>query len=89
VFLEPLADHIRLLVISFVTDGEVVKKHHPEPKIKPKRRRPSFKNKTDRSDHSQKVMQEYRENGKDYQKKPDKVKEYRRKKKKEFLDKVL
>jgi hypothetical protein len=74
-----------LEIVSFLDpEGEVVKKFNPTPKIKPKRRRPSFKNKSNRSDYFQQYMKEYRENGNDYQKIPDKIKEYRRNQKKDL-----
>jgi len=62
--------------------GEIVKKFLKQPKIKPPRRQPSVKNKSDRSDYMKEFMTEYREEGKDYQKKPEKLKKFRREQKK-------
>lgn len=59
------------------SDGDVVKKYRAAPKIKPPRRRPSVQNVSDRSDYMEKYMTKYREDGKDYQKVPDKAKKLR------------
>ena len=78
-----ISDAIRGLIAT-LPDPEVVKKYKPNPKIKPPRRRPSVKNKTDQSDYMKNYMQDYRGEGKDYQKVPDKVKEMRRELKKKL-----
>lgn len=64
--------------------GDVVVKFREKPKIKPPRRNPSVKNKSNRTDYMKNYMQEYREEGNDYQKIPEKVKEYRREQKKKL-----
>lgn len=71
-------------IVAGLEDGEVVKKFKPAPKIKPPRREPDVKTKSNRSDYMKNYMQEYREDGKDYQKVPEKVKEYRREQKKKM-----
>jgi hypothetical protein len=75
--------------LSGETQGDMVKKFIPPPKQKPPRRRPAIKNKSNRSDYMKEYMTEYRGEGKDYQKVPDKVKKFRieqRKRLKEKLD---
>ena len=68
-------------------DGEIVKKFNPEPTVKPRRRNPSFKNKSNKSDYFKNYMKEYRSEGKDYQKSTDRIKEYRREQKKKIEEK--
>ena len=77
----PLADEIRALASSIETEGDrKPNKFRKTPKIKHTREQPSIKNKSNAEDYSQKYMERYRkEEGKDYQKAPDKVKELRRK----------
>jgi hypothetical protein len=82
-----ISDCIIGIVSSIVPEGDIVKKFNPVPKVKPKRRKPSFENKSNRSDYSQKYMEDYRDEGKDYQRVPDKVKEYRREQKKRLEEK--
>lgn len=77
----PISEIIRN-IIADMEEGDVVKKFKPAPKIKPPRREPDVKTKSNRSDYMKNYMKEYREEGKDYQKVPEKVKEYRRKQKK-------
>lgn len=69
-------------IIADLEEGDVVKKFKIAPKIKPPRRNPDVKNKSNRTDYMKNYMQEYREEGKDYQKIPEKVKEFRREQKK-------
>ena len=85
-----VSDYI-LEIVAFLgsPEGEVVKKFNPTPEVKPKRRGPSFKNKSNRSDYFKQYMKEYRDNGKDYQKVPDNIKEYRREQKKKLENKKL
>jgi len=64
------------------SEGEITVKLKPIPKIKPPRRNPSVKNKSNRTDYMKNYMKEYREEGKDYQKVPDKIKELRKKQRK-------
>lgn len=65
-----------LLIAS--VEGEVTHKPKATPKVKPKRRQPSYKNKTQQSTYMKEYMEDYRgEQGKDYQKVPDKVKKFR------------
>jgi hypothetical protein len=82
----PITNIIRDIV-SKNAPVEVVHKHVPSPKVKPPRRKPSTQNKTDQSDYSKNYMTEYREDGKDFQKAPDAVKELRRKQKEKLKDK--
>lgn len=77
----PISEIIRKMATG-MEEGEVIKKFKPAPKIKPPRREPDVKTKSNRSDYMKNYMKEYREEGKDYQKVPEKVKEYRRKQKK-------
>ena len=77
-----VSDLILELASVIDPEGDVVKKFKPAPKVKPKRRRPSIQNESERSDYSQKYMQKYRDEGKDYQKVPKVIKDYRRKQKK-------
>ena len=60
-------------------EGDVTTKFVSQPKIKPPRRQSPVKNKTNRTDFSTKYMREYREDGKDYKKKPESMKEFNRK----------
>jgi hypothetical protein len=76
-----LSEYIRLLVAA-LPEGEIVKKFHLEPKIKPPRRRPSLKNKTDDAHYMRDYMKEYQQEGKGYQKIPERVKEWRREQRK-------
>ncbi len=66
-----------------VAEGEVTVKFRSQPKVKPPRRRKNIQNKTNRSDFMQVYMEKYREEGNDYQKMPDNMKELRKKQKKE------
>ena len=59
------------------SEGDIVKKFRAAPKIKPPRRKPSVQNVSNRSDYMEKYMTKYREDGKDYQKVPDKTKKLR------------
>lgn len=70
-----------------VAKEEVIKKFIKIPKIKPPRRKPSIKNKSHRTDYSKNYMHEYRQEGKDYQKKPDNAKELRKKQKESLKEK--
>jgi hypothetical protein len=80
-----IADKIRGIVST--NPVEVVHEHVPSPKVKPPRRRPSTQNVTDQSDYSKNYMTEYREEGKDYQKAPDAVKELKREQQKKLKEK--
>lgn len=82
-----VADCIYNIVLALDTEGEIVKKFTPTPKIKPMRGQPAFKNKSNRSDYFKHYMKEYRDNGKDYQKVPDQIKEYRRKQREKLKEK--
>ncbi len=77
--LKNVADNLRE-VAAFLDapEGDVQKKFYTAPKIKPPRREPSVVNKTNRSDYMKNYMKDYRENGKDYQKMPDAIKQKRR-----------
>jgi hypothetical protein len=85
---QSISAYILEIVSAINPEGDIVKKYNPIPKIKPKRRSPSFKNKSNRSDYSQKYMQEYREEGKDYQKVPDKIKKFRKEQQKRLKEKL-
>jgi hypothetical protein len=78
------------IIKSFLPDlndgGDIRKKFYTEPKIKPPRRNPSTMNKSDAPGYMKDYMKEYRGDGKDYQKMPDKVKQYRREQRKKFRD---
>lgn len=63
-------------------EGEVKKKFVPSPNVKPPRRRPSGRNKSNRGDYMQKYMKKYRGEGKDYQKIPENIKKMRRQQRK-------
>ncbi len=65
-----------------ISDGDVVKKRHKDPKVKPPRRDKSFSNESNRSDYMKNYMTDYREEGKDYQKIPKSIKELRKKQRK-------
>ena len=82
-----LADSLRVLAIKINPEGDVTKKHLKVPKIKPPRRRSPGQNKTNRSDYFQKYLKKYREDGKDYQKVPDGVKQWRKEHKKRLQEK--
>lgn len=61
-------------------DGDVVHKFKPEPLAKPPRRDLAINNKSQRSDYMKDYMEGYRkDDGKDYQVKPDSIKELRKK----------
>lgn len=67
-----------------ISEGEVVVKFKAQPKIKPPRRKSPTQNESNRTDYMKIYMEEYRgEEGKDYQKMPDKIKELRKKQRKE------
>ena len=67
-----------------MAEGEVVVKFKAQPKVKPPRRKSPVKNESNRTDYMKLYMKEYRsEEGKDYQKMPDKIKELRKKQRKE------
>lgn len=63
--------------IRTAIEGDIAVKFHPEPKFKPKRRRPGFRNKTQDPHYQRdyKRMDEYKD--REYQKVPDKVKKWR------------
>jgi hypothetical protein len=83
--LKSVASNIKNIAIAMdIPEGDITKKYYVEPKSKPPRRNPSVDNKSNRSDYSKNYMKDYREQGKDYQKVPDKVKEYRRNQRKKF-----
>jgi hypothetical protein len=65
-------------------EGDVVKKVFKIPLVKPSRQEGPAK--AYRTDFSKNYMREYRQNGKDYQRAPDKLKEFRRKQRKKFKE---
>lgn len=67
-------------------EGDAVKKIFKVPLVKPPRQKGVTENKTNRTDFSKNYMREYRQQGKDYQKAPDKVKEFRRNQRKKFKE---
>lgn len=83
---ESLSNLLRFIVadLSEPAQGEIVTKYREAPKHKPPRRRPSVKNKSNRTDYMKLYMKKYREDGNDYQKVPEKVKEWRREQKKKL-----
>ena len=79
----PIHEYIRRFAKD-VPEGDVTKKFRAQPKVKPPRRKPSVQNESSRSDYMKVYMEDYRgEEGKDYQKMPDKIKELRKKQKEE------
>jgi len=61
-----ISELIKNLIASMnENEGEITVKLKPVPKIKPPRRNPSVKNKSNRTDYMKNYMKEYRENGKD------------------------
>lgn len=62
-----------------LAEGDVVVKFKAMPKVKPPRRNNPVQNESNRSDYMQIYMRDYREEGKDYQKKPDNMKEFKKK----------
>jgi predicted DNA binding CopG/RHH family protein len=66
-----------------VPEGDVTTKFRAQPKIKPPRRESPVRNKSNRTDYMQVYMEKYREDGEDYQKKPQKIKDLKKKQKKE------
>lgn len=76
-----------MLQKKLASEGEVVQKFKAAPKLKPPRRRSPLKNKTNRSDYSKEKVKEFREEGKDYQKVPDPIKELRREQRKRLKEK--
>lgn len=73
-----ISEIIRKIAINLTNEGEVVKKFKAKPKEKPPRRNPSIQNDSNRLDYMKNYMTVYREDGKDYQKKPEKIKELRK-----------
>ena len=85
---KPLADAIRAVATMADPEGDVTpSKFRVDPKIKPPRRKPSVVNKSQRSDYMKKYIKDYREEGKDYQKIPEKIKELRKKQRTEIKKK--
>jgi hypothetical protein len=82
-----LARRVASRFLAGETEGDMVKKFQPAPKQKPPRRQPAVKNKSNRSDYMKEYMTEYRGEGKDYQKVPDKVKKFRAEQKKRLKEK--
>jgi hypothetical protein len=80
----PLRSIIALIIDA--PEGDVVKKIFKVPLIKPTRQKGPTENKTNRTDFSKNYMRKYREEGRDYQKSTDKVKEFRRKQRKKFKE---
>jgi len=81
-----LADAIRDAADEL--SGDIVHKSRPTPKVKAPRRRPSFKNKSQRSDYMKNYMQDYRgDKGKDYQKKPQALKDFQREQREKVKEK--
>jgi hypothetical protein len=88
--LNTIHNTLRILALEMSEpEGEVKTKLRATPKVKPPRRNPDVENKSNRSDYMKNYMTKYREEGKSYQKMPDKLKEYRRKQRKRLRDKYL
>jgi len=84
----PIHEYIRRFAKG-LPEGDVTKKFKAQPKVKPPRRKPSVQNESSRSDYMKVYMEEYRgEEGKDYQKLPQKIKDLRKKQKEERKKKV-
>ena len=83
--LKTVASLVReVTAIMDLPEGDIVKKIFKVPEKNPPRAKgPARAYKTD---FSKNYMKEYRQNGKDYQKAPDKVKEFRRKQRKKFKE---
>jgi len=78
-----ISEFIREIVSTFPSsDGEVIKKFWKSPEIKPPRRGSPVHNKSNRDDYMKNYMKEYREDGKDYIKLPERTKEKNRERKK-------
>jgi len=87
--LKNVAHHLRCIVAFLeAPEGDVKQKFYSDPKIKPPRRNPSVVNKSNRSDYSKNYMKEYREQGKDYQRKPESFKKWRREQRKRLKEKL-
>jgi len=80
--MQSISNYLKLICSAL--EGEVIVKFKPAPKFKPPRRNPPVKNKSNRQDYSKEYMKEYREEGKDYQKKPEAIKELKRKQKEQL-----
>jgi len=86
--LKSVAQHLRDLAASMgLPEGDVKQKFYPDPKIKPPRRKPSTVNQSNRSDYSKNYMQDYRSEGKDYQKMTDSMKDLLRRQRKRLKEK--
>ena len=82
-------DHILLSLASVIAgnDTDIKKKFRAAPKLKPPRRKPSIQNESDQHGYMKDYMQEYRGEGKDYQKTPDKLKKFRSEQRKKIKEK--
>jgi len=74
--------------VQAAAEGDVIVKFRPEPKIKPKRRRPGFQNKTQDPHYQRDYKRDdsYRDRG--YQKIPDKMKKWRAEQRRRLKDKL-
>jgi len=72
-----LADVLRMIAAKS-DSPEIIKKFRAAPGVKPARRRPSFQNKSNRSDYQRDYKRQRQEEGGGYKKVPDKVKQWRR-----------
>ena len=83
-----IADTIRDIVVATLPDGEVKVKFRAKPKIKPPRRKSPIQNESNKPEYMRDYMKDRRQDGEDYQKVPDKVKEFRRNQKKKLKEKL-
>jgi hypothetical protein len=83
-----VSEIIRKIADDLVNEGDVTKKFRAKPKKKPPRRNPSVQNESNRTDYMKNYMKEYREDGNDYQKKPELIKELRKKQRQRVEEKV-
>ena len=83
--MQSISNYIRYIAAGM--EGDIVHKIKLPPKIKPPRRRPAVKNKSQRSDYMKNFMKTYREDGKDYQKMPSSIKKMRRDQRKRLKEK--
>lgn len=87
--MKSIAEVIKEVVaVAELAEGEVKHKVLQAPSIKPPRRKLKIENKSNKSDYMKNYMTEYRGDGKDYQKMPDAVKEFRKDQKKNINVKI-
>jgi hypothetical protein len=85
--MKTIADLIRDIVIATLPEGEIKVKFRARPKVKPPRRKSPVQNESSKPEYMRDYMKERRQDGDDYQKKPDKIKELRKEQKKKIKEK--